>query len=358
MTDEKTSEGTDDTEYKTLPPKELLEKAHEFYNKYEYIKTMDALTIILSQKEKLSGSEIVHGAYWLLAKTYTKLKKWEYALYYYDILERHYTNLEDKERIYEVQFEKASVFYNSYKIIDAIKILKTLLTQTQNSAIITGCNLLLGNIAITAENKPMAIEYFKTGISTADENVENKTKMELFFKYAILSDEAGDMNTAIEYYQKCIDSNDVQNKYKSLAYSNLGDMFYDNELKPEAKDAFEKAYEIDKQNQNEYGMFYTLSKIIDLTDSKEKDKLLKYATEAKEHAKKTEDTSAVTVATIKLGDIYYDYPEPQKALVEYLEIYRSNSLDEQNLKVVKARLEDIKARLGKEHFEALVPDYE
>lgn len=348
----------DNTDYKTLPPKELFVKAEEFFNKYEYVKTIDALTILLSQKSSLQGSDIIYQVYKLLAKTYSKLKKWKYALYYYDLLERHYTNIEDKERVYEIQFERATVYYNSYRIIDSIKILKSLLAYTQNNIIVTGCNLLLGNIAISAENKELALQHFKTGIDTADESVDNKVKMELYFKYAILTDEMGDMNTAIEYYQKCIDSNDVKNKYKSLAYSNLGDLFYDNELKTEAKDAFEKAYELDKQNSNEYGMFYTLSKIIDLTDNKEKDKLLKLASEAKEHAKKTEDAGAINIATIKLGDIYYDYPEPQKALVEYLEIYRSENLDEQNYKVVKARLEDIRARLGKDHFEALVPDYE
>ena len=107
-------------------------------------------------------------------------------------------------------------------------------------------------------------------------------------------------------------------------------------------------------------MYYSLSKLIELSDKKDKDSLLKMAEEAKDHAVKSNDYNAIVDATIKLGDVYYDYPDPEKALVQYLELYRSDreEFGEHNLKMLKSRLSDIRARIGKDKFEELVPDYE
>ena len=58
------------------------------------------------------------------------------------------------------------------------------------------------------------------------------------------------------------------------------------------------------------------------------------------------------------ADFEKDDPLPFASLDEYLEVYKIEDLEEHNLKVVKSRLEDIRARLGKEKFEELVPNYE
>ena len=66
------------------------------------------------------------------------------------------------------------------------------------------------------------------------------------------------------------------------------------------------------------------------------------------------------MSVIKLGDIYYDYPEPEKALEEYMALYKEGIevIEEPNFSMIKARIEDIKARLGEDKFKELVPDYE
>ena len=107
-------------------------------------------------------------------------------------------------------------------------------------------------------------------------------------------------------------------------------------------------------------MYYSLSKIIELTSRQEEDKRLTYAKEAKEHALKSNDYHAIVDATLKLGDLYYDYSQAENALNEYIELYRAdkNKFSEYNLNKLTSRLDDIKARLGKDTFEKLIPDYE
>ena len=346
--------------YQNMSISELINAAQESFNTYNYLRAVDILTFVLSKKESIIGSDLLYSTYTLLARTYSKLAKWNYAIYYYNLLEQHYAHVSDNENMHQMQFEKAFIYYHCYRIIDTIKILKMLLTVTKNNDIIARSNIILGNIALSAANKPMAIQYYKEGIDHLDDNADSKIRMELYFKYAILSDEMNDINNAIEYYQKCIQLNDSESKYCALAYSNLADLFYDNDLFEEAKDCFEKAYNSDKLTNNDYGMYYSLTKLIELTDKKEKDEIVKLAEEAKEHALKSNDDNAIINSTIKLGDIYYDYPSPEKALTQYLELYRRNidEFGEYNLLMVKSRLEDIKARLGKDKFEELVPDYE
>lgn len=346
--------------YQTMTISELIEAAQESYKTFNYLRAVDILTFVLSKKDSITGSDLLYETYTLLANTYSKLAKWNYALYYFNLLERHYSHISDKENMHKMQFEKAYIYYHCYRIIDAIKILKMLLSVTKNNELICRSNIILGNVALSASNKPMAIQYYKEGIDHLTDESDIKIRMELYFKFAILSDEVNDINNAIEYYQKCIQTNDTESKYCALAYSNLADLFYDNDLFDEAKDCFEKAYNSDKLLNNDYGMYYSLTKLIELTDKKEKDEIVKLAEEAKEHAVKSQDYNAIINSTIKLGDIYYDYPEPEKALTQYLELYKRDIDDfgEYNVLMVKSRLEDIKARLGKEKFEELVPDYE
>lgn len=344
----------------SLSTQELMNKAFEHYANYDYLKTIDVLTILLSRKNELIESNNLFNVYGMLAQTYDCMKKWKYALYYYDILENHYNDLDKKESVQLVRFEKANIYYQSYRIIDSIKLLKDLITNSKLKEVLVKSYVLLGNIALSASNVELAFQYYKNGIDNIEDSTEPNVQMELYFKYAILSDENNDMNTAIEYYQKCIAGNDESSKYKALAYSNLGDLFYDQELQVEARDCFVRAYAADKLNSNEYGMYYSLSKIIELTDKREKEDLVVMAREAKNLALKTQDFNAIIDATIKLGDVYYDFPDPESALKQYMELYNLDreEFGEENLKQLKSRLNDIKARVGDDRFAELVPNYE
>lgn len=345
-------------EYDAYDSNELYEKALSEFKAFSYPKTIDVLTNLLDRKESIEP-QMVYDSYSMLAKTFSKLTKWGYALYYYDLLEKHYASESDTENVNKIQYEKAYIYYQSYKIIDAIKVLKNLVSCTKQDDVIVKSSVLLGNIALSASNKSLALEYYDNGLKHVNDVDEPDLLMELYFKYAVLSDENGDMDKAIEYYKKCVELNSDKCKYLALAYSNMGDLFLDNELFAEAKDCFDHAYNADMVNENYYGMYYSLSKLLELTDKKEKDLRLSIASKAKECALKTDDYNAVLLSVINLGDEYYNYPQPEKALAEYLALYNEGVevLEEPNFSMIKARIEDIKARMSEEDFERLAPGY-
>lgn len=337
---------------------ELISMADTSFKSYKYSSTIEILTAIMERKNDIS-SDVLYNTYFLLAQTYSKLTKWSYALYYYDVLEKHFETLSDIDNINKIQFEKAFIYYQCYKIIDAIKILKNLTVTSKQYDIIAKSDILLGNIALSASNKIMAQEYFADGLKHSDGISDSTILMELYFKNAVLADENGDIDLAIKYYKKCIELNDEKCKYFSLAYSNLGDLFFDNNLLSDAKMCFENTYNADKKNNNYYGMYYSLTKILELTDRKEKEARLALAAEAKECALKTDDYNALLLSVIQLGDEYYNYPDPQKALAEYMALYNEgvDVIEEPNFSLIKSRINDIKARIGKEEFERLAPNY-
>jgi tetratricopeptide (TPR) repeat protein len=347
-------------DYSNLTAEELYSKATQGFKEYNYIETLEMLSEILSSKPEIKKTDKLYDIYSLLAQTYTKLSKWKYALFYYDILEQHYKTTDDKKNLDDIRYKIAYINYESYQTMNAIKLLKELSANTKTPQILADCNILLGNIALSASNKEIALSYYKNGISYIDENTSSQTAIELFFKYAILSDEAGNMEEAIKFYQRCIDMKNIKSKYTALAYSNLGDLFYDNDLVVEAKDCFEKAYQTDKNNANYFGMYYSLVKLSELTDREEKDARLKMLLDAKNSAIQSKDIHAIIDSTIRLGDLYYDYSKPNSALSEYLTLYRAgkNSFSEYNLNKLKSRLNDIRAMIGKEKFKELAPDYE
>ncbi len=72
-------------------------------------------------------------------------------------------------------------------------------------------------------------------MESLDENVNNETLAELYFKYALTNDDREDLDIAFEYYNKCIG---INSSYQALAYSNLASCYFDNESFDEAKELF------------------------------------------------------------------------------------------------------------------------
>ena len=344
--------------YKDLSSFELLQKAQEFYNSYEYREVFDLLFLLVDRKDDLKNEQLYKSVYILIAKTYTRLKRWKYALYYYSIL-ADFVKDKSEEELNNIKYEMAVLYFESYQKSKAMQILTELVKTSNSPNLLLGCYIVLGNIALYSSNKDLALSYYKKGIQFVTVESDMQSVKELYFKYASLSDDKDDIASAIEYYKKCIDIKDDSNKYTPLAFSNLGELFIDNSMFQDAYECFTNAVEIYKVYKNDFGMYYCLSKLYELTDISEKDKKSEIAQKSKEYALLTGDKYAIINSTLQYGDALLNASDIESALKEYLEIYNNKELclDEYNSKMLKLRLDDVKARIGKEKFEELVPNY-
>lgn len=343
-----------------IPPEELLTKTNESLEKYDYIQALKYLSAILTNQSAYENQEIINSSYNLLASTYSKLSKWEYALYYLNLLEEFYRNTNDQPQIDNILYERAHILYKQNKIIDSINILKRLTANTNQRQIIVKSNLLLANISLLANNSLLSLNYIKAALANITEDTESIIKSEIYFQFAFLSDEFNNEESAIENYNNCINVTEEPNKYRALSYSNLGEIYADNNEQEKAKEYFRKANELEKTIGNDYGAYYTLSKIIELTSREDKENRLQMMTEARGFAITSRDNESIIQSTIALGDMYYDYSMPQDALIEYFNLYTQGKdiIEPENLEKLRDRIQDIKARLGKEEFDKLAPNYE
>lgn len=343
-----------------LPPQELLNLTKESLKKYDYIQALKYLSAILMNQDTYQDKNQINTSYHLLVEAYSKLSKWDYALYYLNLLEDLYRENNDTPKLDEILYEKANILYSQNKVIDAINILKRLLTNTREREVIVKANLLLANISILANNGMMALSHVKSALANITTNTDALILSELYFQHAYLSDEYKDEDSAIANYLKCIGINSSPNKYTALSYSNLGEIYADKEMFEEAKINFLKANELEKTLGNDYGAYYTLSKIVELTPKEDKEARLQLMNEARGYAINSRDNEAIISSTVAIGDMFYDYAMPKDALIEYYNLYVQGKdiIEPSNLEKLKARINDLKIRLTKEEFEELAPNYD
>lgn len=341
-------------------PEELLQKTENALSNHDYIQSLKFLSAILMNQDAYKNQDLINSSYYKLVIAYTKLGKYDYALYYLNLLEEFYRNSQNQIETQKMLYEKANILYCQNKIIDSISILKRILANTNNKLLIVKSNLLLANISLLANNRILALSYIKAGVANITDETDDLIKSELYFQYALLSDEHNDEKTAIEYYQKCTNLNCEPNKYTALSYSNLGEIYADKEMLEDAKTHFIKANELEIKTGNDYGAYYTLVKLVELTPRQEKDARIKMMTDARSYAINSRDNDSIISSTIALGDMFYDYSMPQEALIEYFNLYTQGKdiMEPENLDKLRARIQDIKARMEKEEFEKLAPNYE
>lgn len=343
-----------------LSPQELLNLTNHSLEKYDYIQALKYLSAILMNQDTYQDTNLINTSYHLLVEAYSKLSKWEYALYYLNLLEDLYRENDDTPNLDKILYEKANILYNQNKVIDAINILKRLITNTKEKEVIVKGNLLLANISILANNGMMALSHVKSALANVTTNTDSLILSELYFQHAYLSDEYKDEESAIANYLKCIGLDTTPNKYIALSYSNLGEIYTDKEMFEEAKTNFQKANELEKSLENDYGAYYTLSKIVELTPKEDKETRLRLMNEARDYAINSRDNEAIITSTVTIGDMFYDYAMPKDALIEYYNLYTQGKdiIESENLKKLKTRINDLKVRLTKEEFEELAPNYD
>lgn len=297
----------------------------------------------------------------VLARLYKSVGDYSKSQHYYELVERFYKANNEVINLNYLYYELTDLYFVTYKNDRAIETAKKVIysVDTPQSLMVDACTLL-GNIYSSINNTDEAYKYYQKALESLDENADNLTVTELYFKYALANDDKGDTKTAFEYYTRCISMiND--SPYKSLAYSNMGSCYFDNENYSDARNCFEKAYNLDKAANNYDGIYYNslyLAKILLKEDPKN---ALNYFIEAKQSAEFLNEDFYILEATIALGDYYYDNVDwNKKALKEYLSAKKiADRLgDSVDMSKINGRIQDMKLRMDESDFEEIEKKYE
>ena len=345
-----------------IPENELGSKIHNIKKLVEEKKNTEAIEAYL---EIINSGNIDSGSLAEiridLARLYSKIGDTQKAEHYYELVEMYYKQNKEVINLNYLYYEMAELFHSVYKHERAIEILKKVVysVDTPQSLMVSACTAL-GNIYSDINNSEESYNYYKKALESLDDYTSSETLSELYFKYALACDDKEDMKTAFEYYNKCITISDG-NLYRAAAYSNLGVSYLDNNNLSDAKDCFEKAYKIEKENNNYDGIYFTSSYLAKINLKEQSSSAIDYLIEAKQSAEFLNESFYILASAIALGDYYYNNPQTyDKALKEYFcakkeAEHQGTSFD---ISKVENRINDMKLRMNPEEFEKLEQKYD
>ena len=333
-----------------------LQEARKFADENKKTEAIEKYLDILDE-EKLD-SQTLNEVRLKLAGLYKDIGTYSKAQYYLERVETYYKKNNEVINLNYLYYELTEVYFLMYKCERAIETIKKVVysVDTPQSLMVSACTLL-GNIYTAQDNADEAYSYYQKALASMDKNTPDETLAELYFKYALASDDRGDEKTAFEYYSKCVTLT-AANPYKSLAYSNMGACYADNGNLCDARDCFKKAYDIEKNNNDYDGIYYNASQLAEVLVKIRDNNALEYLKEAKQAAEFLNEEFYIMEADVALGDYYYNNPaEHKNALKEYCKARKVAELIGEDVQQINSRINDMKLRMNKEEFSEIENQY-
>ena len=348
------------TQQKALPKTidEIAANARKLRDEKKNTEAIEEYLKILNSNEITAGVQTTVRLE--LARLYKETNEYSKAQHYYELTEAYYQKHNEVINLNYLYYELTDLYYLMYKYERAIDTIKKVIysVDTPQSLMVSSCTLL-GNIYSSINNPDEAYAYYQKAMDSLDDNTTDDVLAELYFKYALACDDRNDEKNAFEYYTKCI-AVVGNNPYKALAYSNMASCYFDNENYSDAEDCFQKAYAIEKSNNNYDGIYYTASNLAKIYSKEKSPKALNFLLEAKQSAEFINEDFYILEASVALGDYYYNNINMnKKALIEYLKARKiaqtlSTSVD---ISKIEQRIEDMKLRTDKDVFADLEKKY-
>ena len=334
---------------------DLFAQANAYCRAFKYTEAIETFNNLLS---KVSDIRKKVDIFILLARVYSRISEWSKSLHYYSLAQEFYENNQEPINVNYIKFEIADVYYNIFNTAEARKILRDVIySQNSTKGLMIDSCLRLGNIEDASSNYQEAFNYYKQGVDSIDETTSPQTVQELYFRYAVALDEAGDKELAIKYYNSYLATKFED--FASAVYCNLGTLYEESGDLKNAEKNFLNAYNFDLRKNNYDGIYYSSTHLANMYMDKLPKKALEYAKMAQNSAETLNDSFYIAQAHLLLGDCYYRMNDNENALKEYIGVYVSvkNDFSKENLKKITDRIRDMELRLGTEKYSEIMRTY-
>lgn len=339
-----------------------LQVAHDEAQKYNFKLACDWYKKALTFNKDENYINELPVIYTKMAYAYHKLNEIDNSLKYYNLAREFYNQIGEVVKENYIKLNIANVYYETYKFDLAKNTLLEIIATNDNPHILTTkAYIALANIEDSLSNGNLAFDYYKKALELSNTTMDVETLSELYFKYALSSDDRNDITTAIEYYEKCININrdPKVNKFLSSAYSNIATLYLEKRDNAIAVKNFLQAYQIDEANENYDGIYFSATKLAQIMQRKLPDKAIFYFKKAKQCAEKLNDIFYMASSLLALGDFYYGQKQDALALEEYftaLDLVK-NDFSKDNISKIEMRINDIKFRIGADKFAVIENEY-
>lgn len=322
-------------EIKNMSLINLLNLAKKEEEKFDYKKVIMILQKALTMNKDDDFYTFLPILYTKLGENFYKLSDWFNAQKYYELAEEFYVSTGDTEKINECKYEIANIFYITFKREKAKKILEEILLEIISPNLKLKSELLLASI--TGNSIKSALPSSTTGI-------EKSVLAEVYFKYALNCDEEGDIETAVKFYKKCVEtSQDPKiNKFLSSTLANLATIFDEHGKTEVAVKYLQESLRLDEITQNNNGIYVSAMKLSEMIS--DKNKSLAYLKRAKNCAIELNEPFYIASSDLALGDFYYSQKDYAVALKYYdkAKSLAQNNFTKDNIVKIEQRINDIK----------------
>ena len=270
-----------------------------------------------------------------LAQAFKKMSDWFNSQKYFELALEFYISAGDTEKINENRFEIANIYYITFKQDRAEKILTEILSEPVSKNLEIKSKLLLSSVTGKWVIKELPKELSE---------IEKPVLAELYFKYALNSDKEGDIDNAVKYYRKCVETSQdrLVNAYLSSALSNLASIYDEDGKSDMAVKYLQESVRLDELSKNYNGIYSSSMKLAEINSSRNPEKALDNLKRAKECAVELGETFYIASADVALGDFYYNRRDYKNALEFYNNAIGFEDLSKDNIEKIEMRIEDIK----------------
>lgn len=330
---------------------ELMNLALQEENKFNYKRTIMIYHRALTMKNNPDYQTFLPKIYSKLAASYAKLSDWFNALKYNEEALKVYTSAGDMFKSADIKLEIAQIYFQMYKRTQAREVLESVIampnlpSETYVKTFIALADLIDNEVDVAYGLLKAALNYI--------ENIDDQRLLaELYYKYAIASDDAGETKQAVLYYKSCVEIEEKYNPYLSGAYSNLAAIYEEAEAKDSAMKFYEMSLTIDEENGNKNGIYQNSMKLAGLYRKTDAKKSFEFYERAYQTACALDEVFYKVSSTMAAGDLYLFAKDYQNALKKYsfAKKLAIGKMSEKNLQKINRRIEDLKLQLGDEKF--------
>ena len=334
---------------------ELVNRARQEENNFNFKRVVMIYQRCLMMKNDSDFQTFQPIVYTKLADAYAKLSDWFNSLKYYEEAAKIYSSAGDILKLSEIKFEIANIYYMMFKRENAKDVLTEIISlkNLQPDSYVKSYILLAD---LSDDDVDKAYEFLKAALEHAEDSENESLLAELYYKFAIASDEKGETKQAVLFYKNCVEIDKEKNPFVSGAYSNLAAIYEDADAKDSAIRFYEMSLAIDEENNNLNGIYLSSMKLASLNRRKAPEAAFRFYNRAYETACKLNEVFYKVSSTLAFGDFYLYSKNPEQALRKYFlaKSIAEGNLSENNLKKIERRIEDLKLQLGEEKFNEIV----
>lgn len=330
---------------------ELVNLAKQEEQNYDYKKVIMIYQKALTMNSDDDYYTFLPTLYTKLAEAFKNLSDWFNSLKYYELAMEFFNSTGDNEKINESKFEIANIYYITFKRQLAEKLLREIQEEDISNNLKIKTKLLLASI--TGCGVKDALELVSAG-------VEKNVLAELYFKYALNCDEEGDLESAVKYYKKCIETNQNPkiNTFLSSALTNIATIFDEEGKSDSAVKYLTESLRLDEITKNYNGIYISAMKLAEILTVRNPQKALEYFKRAKSCALELNEPFYIASSSVALGDFYFNKKNFEQALRSYVDAHKMsvNNFTKDNILKIEMRINDLKIRMGEEIFNRITKE--